>query len=402
MQALPVLQHQPINQTDREQTRWETCNRLLVKRMLDQMTLEVAIEVQTGHTQTAYEIANYLESMYATSRAEERMLLVKTMVNLTPQGNTTAMMRQWESITKIIEENGYTVQEICHDIGILLIGDWQRPYVRTRLEELFALSKEGVTHTINMRDFINNLQARANIAKPGPYTSLYYPIYTQDAHLGPLSGKSESKTNTFKGGTPSKPQSPTSLVQRYSQVDDCPHCHRGRHREDDCWTLHPEKRPKWPHYYQKKHSGAANLVKSTKLTDGWVFDTGASWITYNDRSAFKDFIPLNHEHTVDLPDGSTHQVEGIGNIDLSTRKGKIELKNVRFIPSVRARLLSFSQMEGQGFDIQLTNEHPRKFKIISPDDQISFYTSQSAKDDVFDQLTEDSTDEEEEEMKSED
>ena len=38
LQALSVLQHQPINQTDREQTRWETCNRLLVKHMLDQMT----------------------------------------------------------------------------------------------------------------------------------------------------------------------------------------------------------------------------------------------------------------------------------------------------------------------------------------------------------------------------
>ena len=59
-------------------------------------------------------------------------------------------------------------------------------------------------------------------------------------------------------------------------------------------------------------------------------------------------------------------------------------------------------MEGQGFDIQLTNERPRKFKIISPDDRISFYASRSAKDGVFDQLTEDSAVEEEEEMKSED
>lgn len=58
-----------------------------------------------------------------------------------------------------------------------------------------------------------------------------------------------------------------------------------------------------------------------------------SLIIYNDQSAFKDYISLNHEATVTLPDGSVQRVEGIGNISQSTSKGAIKLKNVRTFPT---------------------------------------------------------------------
>ena len=67
LKALPVILEQP-RQVDR---RWEICNQLLVKHMISSMTLEVTLEVQTGHFQSAYEIASYLDSMYTTSQAEE-------------------------------------------------------------------------------------------------------------------------------------------------------------------------------------------------------------------------------------------------------------------------------------------------------------------------------------------
>ena len=69
-------------------------------------------------------------------------------------------------------------------------------------------------------------------------------------------------------------------------------------------------------------------MKSARLTDGWIFDTAASWIIYNDQSAFKDYISLNHEATVTLSDDYIHCVEGVENISLSTSKGEIELKNI--------------------------------------------------------------------------
>lgn len=59
LKALPVILTRP-DQIDR---RWEICNQLLVKRMVSSMTSEVALEVQTGHFQSAYEIASYLDSM---------------------------------------------------------------------------------------------------------------------------------------------------------------------------------------------------------------------------------------------------------------------------------------------------------------------------------------------------
>ena len=70
-----------------------------------------------------------------------------------------------------------------------------------------------------------------------------------------------------------------------------------------------------------------------------------------------NFLPISNA-TVDLPDGSTHHVTGIGTIRLPINNDFIELKNVQYIPGLKAQLLSFDQLEEQGFDIQLTNDKP--------------------------------------------
>lgn len=45
----------------------------------------------------------------------------------------------------------------------------------------------------------------------------------------------------------------------------------------------------------------------------------------------------------------------------------VGLKNVRYVPALSTRLLSFNQLENQGFLIQLTNDKPYIFRITSPD-----------------------------------
>lgn len=99
---------------------------------------------------------------------------------------------------------------------------------------------------------------------------------------------------------------------------------------------------------------------------------------------------INHAATVDLPDGSTHYVTGIGTIRLPIGDEFIELKNMRYIPRLKAQLLSFNQLEQQGFDFQLTNEKPYKFRITSPEGT-RFIASRSGKNGVFDFIHPDSS-----------
>src|SRR5699024_6437036 len=85
----------------------------------------------------------------------------------------------------------------------------------------------------------------------------------------------------------------------------------------------------------------------------------------NKKSAFDNYIDLNHYSDVELPDGSKQQIHGVGTINLPVGDSSIELPNVRYIPQVQAQLVSFGQLEKAGFRIQLTKK-PYKFILTSP------------------------------------
>lgn len=81
--------------------------------------------VEPGRIRTPQEIWRRLNDRYGLSYAEEILVLVKTLMNLHPQGNPVAMMRQYQELTTLMEEKQYTIDEIGHDIGIILLGDYQ-------------------------------------------------------------------------------------------------------------------------------------------------------------------------------------------------------------------------------------------------------------------------------------
>ncbi|OJJ79072.1 uncharacterized protein ASPGLDRAFT_52962 [Aspergillus glaucus CBS 516.65] len=71
------------------------------------------------HTQQPSDILSRLDTIYGISPAEKRLLLVKTLLNLKPQGNYITMMRQWQRISTELEQQDYPISEVCHDIGII-------------------------------------------------------------------------------------------------------------------------------------------------------------------------------------------------------------------------------------------------------------------------------------------
>ncbi|ODM17047.1 hypothetical protein SI65_05760 [Aspergillus cristatus] len=371
--------------TPLQTTFFDTSKRLLHTRTLDRLTLDILHQVQTNHTQTPSEILARLDTIYGVSPAEERLLLVKTLMNLKPNGDTVSMMRQWQRITTEIEQKKYDASELCHDIGIVLLGDFQRSFVRTQLDSLFAGSKRDQFHEMDMDDIINQIESRTP-PSPHTYKPLSYTIFRQDPWNPNHPTSGPTNRGTHKGGN-SQPNSPGPNTSG-KRLPLCSHCKRGYHSLDDCWMLHPEKRPPKPdnlNSTSRKPDGFANLVRSTANANDWVLDTGATWTIYDDQSAFVNYMPLTTTSTVGLPDGSTHKVEGIGTIHLPIGEHVVELKNVRYVPALHTRLLSFNQLEKQGFRIQLTAEKPYRFRITSPNGS-AFLISRTVEDGMFDRL----------------
>ena len=71
------------------------------------------------------------------------------------------MMCQWEDLATQIKEKAYSVSDICHDIRIILLDDWQKTYMQGVLDDFFALSKEGKVHCLDMHKLIKKLEVRS-------------------------------------------------------------------------------------------------------------------------------------------------------------------------------------------------------------------------------------------------
>ena len=93
------------------------------------LPLNIKQQVYIDWIQSPHILWQRLNAIYGFSPAEERLLTIKTMINLQPQGNPIAMMCQWEDLVSQIKEKAYSAADICHNIGIILLGDWQKTYV---------------------------------------------------------------------------------------------------------------------------------------------------------------------------------------------------------------------------------------------------------------------------------
>ena len=347
-----------------------TKNRLLETRILSMLPLNIQQQVYTDRIQSPHILWQKLNAIYGLSPAEERLLTIKTMINLQPQSNPIAMMRQWEDLVSRIKEKAYSVTDICHDIGIILLGDWQKTYVRGALDDFFALSKEGKVHRLDMHKLIEKLEVRSK-TNNGQYNPLSYPFYHQEPRAIPKGGEEAQKAGKQ---APKQPGSQASIKETERDDSLCPYCRRGHHAENDCWIKHPEKRPP-PRVLAARRTtrevkpnevhGSASFISNGSGWGTWILDTAASWHVCSKKSAFDRYIDLNHYSDVELPDGSKQQVYGVGTINLPVGDSSVELQNVRYIPQVQAQLVSFGQLAESGFRIQLTKK-PYKFILTSP------------------------------------
>lgn len=130
-----------------QSTTYNTPVRLLRTRTLDRLTRDILYKIHADHTQHPNELLPHLDTVYSVFPAEKRLLLVKTRLNFKPNGNTITMMWQWQCINTKIEQE-YVVSGLCHDVGIVLLGDFQHSFVHAQLDNIVTPSKRDSFHWI--------------------------------------------------------------------------------------------------------------------------------------------------------------------------------------------------------------------------------------------------------------
>ncbi|MBW0478653.1 hypothetical protein O181_018368 [Austropuccinia psidii MF-1] len=107
------------------------------------------------------------------------------------------------------------------------------------------------------------------------------------------------------------------------------------HSEEDCWKLHPEKRPK-----NDKPVKALLAKNDTSSKLPFVLDSGASTNMVNHLKLFEDIDMRKQE--IELADGSIIEALGTGTNRLECKNVILKLSNTLFIPNLATKLISMA------------------------------------------------------------
>ena len=355
--------------------RWETKNEILHTRILQSTARHVQQTISWKGSTLASELWARITSTYGLSMAEERLMTVKALLDINPQGNYPVMVQDFQRIAAKIKEIKLSLDDVIHDIFICSLGQWQQNFVRTKLDEFYSCGR-GPIKNLDIDTFADQL-----VAQSLSYNNKYISQEPQEFKLEPryqiILTETKDFSRTKRDGQDQKPARTKTLCQA---------CGKGYHKPDDCWTLHPEKAPKC---HANHASGTSNNNKNQQPTGQelvlwnhlqanliaivpakependeepqWLLDTAAAFHISNKHHIFINL----RTYTAYINDagGRTHQIIGIG----TALVYGVEIPDIRYAPTTTADLLSFSQLDDQDFDVSIQGTVNKKhFRIISP------------------------------------
>ncbi|KAJ5619407.1 hypothetical protein N7510_003391 [Penicillium lagena] len=320
-------------------TRWDKQNEVLYTRLLQSMSPHIKANINWGDTTSAAALWSQINIVYGISLAEERLMTVKALLDLNPQGDYVSMIFDYQRIISRLGKMDMSFDDFCHDYLICLLGQWQQHFVRTKLDELYACGR-GPIQNLDIKTFINQLVARAQQSTKGQYL----PQNPQEFKLEDKYRTSPPKT-TRSDQKPKSGSQPQQHSEPKKQKKLCEHC--------ELIVRNPQ----------------ANAVRALPVTPQWILDTAAS----KHMTSRKDlFIQLDDpkpspSDQFDDAGGRVHTVAGYGTIQINIDDIKLTVPDVRYIPTIASDLLSFRQLDQQGFQISLSNDSPKHFRFQSPD-----------------------------------
>lgn len=126
-------------------------------------------------------------------------------------------MRTFRQLTSRHQDLCRSVADFYHDIFLLGLASYQSAFVKTKLDDFFSHGQDDISN-LDLRELQEQPAARASKV-PSHSTRSDLPIRSK----GTANVVSATDSSSKKVGSSSR----------------CPVCH-GRHKEDTCWTIHPE------------------------------------------------------------------------------------------------------------------------------------------------------------------
>jgi hypothetical protein len=215
-------QSEPPDTSGRAIARWDALNDVLLSRIETSLSEAIRKEYNEREYTLASAIWQDLTVEFGMSPAEERLVTFNAFISVTSQGNMSSAMEDLKRLYNQLKSMNYTLDDLYRDKFICLLGTWQSSFVQTKLDEYFADSRKG-TATLDVEEMVVQLRARSNPStKP----------YTKQSFKG------------FKLGSGFSPYIPTTQAPAAHDKATCKYCKWPQNKPENCWTLHPDKRPK--------------------------------------------------------------------------------------------------------------------------------------------------------------
>ncbi|OJZ80207.1 hypothetical protein ASPFODRAFT_98396, partial [Aspergillus luchuensis CBS 106.47] len=113
-------------------------NEILHTRILQTIASHVRETISWEDSTLAAEIWARITSTYGLSAAEERIMTVKALLDINPQDNYPAMIRDFQRLTAKLRRMNLSFDDMIHDIFICSLGQWNQNFIRTQLDEFYS------------------------------------------------------------------------------------------------------------------------------------------------------------------------------------------------------------------------------------------------------------------------
>ena len=278
----------------------------------------------------------YKPKTRVTLRQLQRQFNIMKMTD--DDGDMEKHLQQVERLKRQIEEQGEQISDSNY-VSILLNCAPARYDVQISILE----AQSDVTPTIIINRLLEEYRK-------------FLATKTEKPMMAMLTN--QGKGTNQKGGKSKSGRTPTKFDGK------CNHCNKRGHKEDQCWTKHPELKPEKSRKDERpKYSMMATATSPTspKRLSGpqvWFTDSGASDHFSPHRSLFETFHMLDEPITIETAQGTAIGT-GIGTITLTVLgkddiETELKLNDVIYAPNMTSNLFSLTATYDRGFETRIT------------------------------------------------
>jgi hypothetical protein len=131
----------PYEANSIDTARWQKQDEVLHTRLVQSMSPTIKSTINWRNFQSTAALWTRINKIYGISSAEERLMIVKDLLDLHPQGDYVSMLLDFQRLISQLEIIDMSFSDFYHDYLICLLGQWQQQFVRTKLDEFYACGR---------------------------------------------------------------------------------------------------------------------------------------------------------------------------------------------------------------------------------------------------------------------